>query len=533
MSGRRRRSDTLWDREEAPNETKEFNSSGDSPKRSNSEINDVLMPDDFSMQGIEYMLTDNDNIGDKHRMKNDPAFDDWDGQYGQPYRGDNRLVGGKDRARSRSRSWSPHQTRDRDQDQYRDRDLDQYWDRDQDQYRDRDQDQYRDRDQDRTRIRDRDPDRTRGWDWDRGRPRGLARSRSRSRSRGRDQGRATSPSRGGSNRLDNDSTKKWSSDRPEYSGGSQYHRTDKSGYNDQDHRRHLNQDNKRPCKFFIMGRCNRDNCRFSHDVPKSEVHEGRSHDHNDFSDSNPNFDDKNRSWKGSQLNNLESGSSYNLGLDDNQDARFIPISADSRNVNLNGNGSNHQVDGSVNEDGNSLQTSRNDIPQATNLPQISQNLNLVNALGLLYSSGLADSTMVNELVKASASTENQKSTEPVANVEVNDSKIAENLNLKVGKTEAEGKVDEGNLGNDEKAMRAFKNALVEFVKEILKPTWKEGKMSRDVYKTIVKKVVEKVTSTIQGVQIPRTQEKIDQYLTFSKSKITKLVEAYVGRLVKA
>lgn len=415
-------------------------------------------------------------------------------------RGDDRVVGGKDRARSRSRSWSPHQTRDRDQDQD--------WDRD----------------QDRTRIRDRDQDRTRGRD--RGRPRGLtrSRSRSRSRSRGRDQGRATSPSRGGSNRLDNDSTKKWSSNNPEYSGGSQYHRTEKSGYNDQDHRRHVNQENKRPCKFFIMGRCNRDNCRFSHDVSRSEVYEGRSHDHNDFPNSNPNFDDKNRSWKGSQLNKLESGSSYNMGLDDNQESRFIPTNSDSRNVNLNGNGSNHQVNVSVNEDGKSLETSRNDIPQATSLPQISQNLNLANALGLLYSSGLADSTMVNEPVKASVPTENQKLTEPVGNVEVNDSKIAENFNMKVGKTEAEGKVDEGNMGSDEKAMRAFKNALVEFVKEILKPTWKEGKMSRDVYKTIVKKVVEKVTSTIQGVQIPRTQEKIDQYLTFSKSKITKLVE---------
>lgn len=86
MSGRRRRSESLWDREEAQHETREFNSSGDSPKRSNSEVNDVVMSDDFSMQGIENMLADNDNIGDEHRMKNDPAFDDWDDQYGQPYR---------------------------------------------------------------------------------------------------------------------------------------------------------------------------------------------------------------------------------------------------------------------------------------------------------------------------------------------------------------------------------------------------------------------------------------------------------------
>ncbi|KAI3717968.1 hypothetical protein L1987_69923 [Smallanthus sonchifolius] len=499
MSDRRRRSESLWDRKESQNETKEFNSSGDSPKRSNSEINDVLMPDDFSMQGDENMLMDDDNIGDKHRMKTDPAFDDWEGQYSQPYRGNSRVVGGKDRARSRSRSWSPHRIRDRDQD----------------------------------RNRPRDQDRTRARDLDRGRTQGLARSRSRSRSRGRDHGRATSPSRGGSNRLDNDSTKKWSNNRPEYSGGSQYHRTHKSGYNNQDHRRQSNQDIKPPCKYFIMGRCNHDNCRFSHDVPKSEVYEGRSQDHNDFPNSNPNFDDKNTSWKDPQLNNSELGVTYNMGLDDNQESQFLAINSNSSNINSNGNGTKRQSNVSVNEDGKPLESSRNDIPQASSLPKLSENLNLANAIGLLYSGGLVDSLVVNEPVKASAPMLNQKSTEPVGNVEVNESKIAEKSNMNLGKTEVEGKVDEGNMGNDEKAMRAFKIALVDFVKEILKPTWKEGKMNREVYKTIVKKVVEKVTSTIQGNQIPRTQEKTDQYLTFSKSKITKLVEAYVGRLVKA
>ena len=84
----------------------------------------------------------------------------------------------------------------------------------------------------------------------------------------------------------------------------------------------------------------------------------------------------------------------------------------------------------------------------------------------------------------------------------------------------------GDVGNDEKAMRQFKVALMEFAKEILKPKWKEGKLSRDVHKTVVKKVVDKVTSTIQGNQIPRTQAKIEQYLAYSKPKITKLVEVW-------
>ncbi|KAJ4825957.1 hypothetical protein Tsubulata_011193, partial [Turnera subulata] len=73
-------------------------------------------------------------------------------------------------------------------------------------------------------------------------------------------------------------------------------------------------------------------------------------------------------------------------------------------------------------------------------------------------------------------------------------------------------------------IRAFKFALVEFVKDLLKPTWKEGQVSKDAYKSIVKKVVDKVTNTMQSTSIPQTQEKIDQYLSFSKPKLTKLVQ---------
>lgn len=97
----------------------------------------------------------------------------------------------------------------------------------------------------------------------------------------------------------------------------------------------------------------------------------------------------------------------------------------------------------------------------------------------------------------------------------------------------EGQVREGNTGKDEKEMRLFKVALVEYVKEILKPTWKEGQMSREVHKSIVKKVVDKVTGTIQAVHVPKTQEKVDQYLACSKPKLTKLVQAYTERLLKS
>ncbi|XP_033140533.1 zinc finger CCCH domain-containing protein 38 [Brassica rapa] len=85
---------------------------------------------------------------------------------------------------------------------------------------------------------------------------------------------------------------------------------------------------------------------------------------------------------------------------------------------------------------------------------------------------------------------------------------------------------------DTKGMRTFKFALVEIVKELLKPAWKEGKMKKDGYKNIVKKVVEKVTGSMQSGNVPQTQEKIDHYLSASKPKLTKLVQAYISKAKK-
>ncbi|RCV30181.1 hypothetical protein SETIT_6G073300v2 [Setaria italica] len=84
---------------------------------------------------------------------------------------------------------------------------------------------------------------------------------------------------------------------------------------------------------------------------------------------------------------------------------------------------------------------------------------------------------------------------------------------------------------DSKTLKMFKVALADFVKEALKPTWKEGQMSREVHKTIVKKVVDKVTSTVENT--PPTKEKIEIYMSYSKEKLNKLVQAYVGKYAKA
>ena len=113
--------------------------------------------------------------------------------------------------------------------------------------------------------------------------------------------------------------------------------------------------------------------------------------------------------------------------------------------------------------------------------------------------------------------DNENRTEAGANEDSEENDTTENANGNDG-------VHDKKKGKDTKGIRAFKFALVEFIKELLKPTWKEGHISKDVYKTIVKKVVDKVTGTLQGGHIPQTQEKIDQYLSFSKSKLTKLVQ---------
>ncbi|CAL0325189.1 unnamed protein product [Lupinus luteus] len=96
-------------------------------------------------------------------------------------------------------------------------------------------------------------------------------------------------------------------------------------------------------------------------------------------------------------------------------------------------------------------------------------------------------------------------------------------------TDQNGGHDEGKK-KDVKGIRAFKHSLVEFIKELLKPAWKEGHITKEDYKAIVKKVSDKVTGTVQRLHIPQTQEKIDHYLSSSKPKLNKLVQVSDGSL---
>lgn len=81
-------------------------------------------------------------------------------------------------------------------------------------------------------------------------------------------------------------------------------------------------------------------------------------------------------------------------------------------------------------------------------------------------------------------------------------------------------------------LKLLKAAIADYVKEVLNPAWKEGNMSKEAFKSIVKKVVDKVCLSLQAHQIPKSQENVDQYMAQSQGKIAKLVQGYVDRLKK-
>ncbi|TYI27379.1 hypothetical protein ES332_A05G174100v1 [Gossypium tomentosum] len=101
--------------------------------------------------------------------------------------------------------------------------------------------------------------------------------------------------------------------------------------------------------------------------------------------------------------------------------------------------------------------------------------------------------------------------------------------LKVDRVREKNEIDiehkaDGEALKESKAMRHFHAALVDLIKELLKPTWREGHLSKDAHNRIVKKAVNKVIGTMQPHQIPLTFESVKQYLSASQSKIARLVQ---------
>ncbi|KAE8672326.1 hypothetical protein F3Y22_tig00111847pilonHSYRG00298 [Hibiscus syriacus] len=90
---------------------------------------------------------------------------------------------------------------------------------------------------------------------------------------------------------------------------------------------------------------------------------------------------------------------------------------------------------------------------------------------------------------------------------------------------------ESKKSKSSRSMKHFKVALARFVKELLKPSWKQGNMSNETFKTIVKKTVDKVSGAMKSHHVPKSREKIDRYIKSSQQKLTKLVMGYVDKYV--
>ncbi|KAI5067089.1 hypothetical protein GOP47_0018212 [Adiantum capillus-veneris] len=83
-----------------------------------------------------------------------------------------------------------------------------------------------------------------------------------------------------------------------------------------------------------------------------------------------------------------------------------------------------------------------------------------------------------------------------------------------------------------RGLKLLRTAVADRVKVLLKPAWKEGRLSKDAFKTIAKKAVEKVTGNLPSHHIPKSQEKVDQFMSVSSSKISKLVQGYIDKYSK-
>lgn len=145
-------------------------------------------------------------------------------------------------------------------------------------------------------------------------------------------------------------------------------------------------------------------------------------------------------------------------------------------------------------------------------------------------------------------TENKYSTsrgeDPMNSVRVNDvtethKMVIDNNGAAQKKMEVEKRIEYGevtsvcNTDDQESKVKNFRSALVDFVKDQVKPAWRRGRVSKDAHKMIVKKTVEKVLGTIQLNQIPNTVDLTQQYLSSLQPKIVKLVRGYIEKYAKS
>ncbi|KAK1368704.1 hypothetical protein POM88_034796 [Heracleum sosnowskyi] len=87
-----------------------------------------------------------------------------------------------------------------------------------------------------------------------------------------------------------------------------------------------------------------------------------------------------------------------------------------------------------------------------------------------------------------------------------------------------------NIAKDPRFMREFRTAIKEKVKQVLQPTWHEGKLSKKAHNKIAKKTVDKIMGIIK--RFPSTLESADPFSSSLEQNIANLVKYYIDKYGK-
>ncbi|XP_073123938.1 uncharacterized protein [Henckelia pumila] len=103
----------------------------------------------------------------------------------------------------------------------------------------------------------------------------------------------------------------------------------------------------------------------------------------------------------------------------------------------------------------------------------------------------------------------------------------------VGGERVQPLLQKGNVGvaevdrsksNKVQEVHSFKFVLIEHIRQILKPFWEQGNLSKDAYKIVMKKSIDKIIASIQASKFPRSRNDHQRYISASRSKIFELVQ---------
>eukprot|EP00850_Spirogloea_muscicola_P018072 SM000162S02350 [mRNA] locus=s162:32891:36337:- [translate_table: standard] len=85
-----------------------------------------------------------------------------------------------------------------------------------------------------------------------------------------------------------------------------------------------------------------------------------------------------------------------------------------------------------------------------------------------------------------------------------------------------------------KGAHLLRVAIAEWVKEELKSAWKEKRLTKEGFKLVAKKAVDKVVGALQPHQVPQSSHQVQAFFTSAqKDKMAKLVKGYVEKHRKA